>query len=495
MQNRECDIKYTLEELKEKFLESSRVYGRILLSREDDEGATEEGNKITVQVSLINAYMLNLDDMWLSSEDNDVEKYYPYFYEFFADIDSDAIKEVKKQGLTQGKIVPMYLSTEKMEKEFSWYGELIFAASPLKRYGRYLNFSKEDYIERDDINRKFKKYGRQYLTGRFKSYLGEVDQSCLLNEIPDSWVTGGSVYNVGQGSFVKVEFSFGSNILLFDAGMTYRSDDLQKGEVSAALEEIQKLHPDIIVLSHWDTDHILGITLLSYKEIYEQCTWIAPNILLLSDREISFSAARLCLYLMKKRRIALIANGLDVSQKLGVMDHCALTMDMVKVRGNFYLYQGKGTRSPNGRKNNIGLYIDIVNDEMCNCVHALFMGDCAYSEISPVFFNRCQFLLAAHHGSQNTLPTSFQRENKSTCVISAGKNSCGHPDAQHVNALEHCGFEVIETDGKRQIDFFFGRRGVWTSCVDKCGNCKEVWAQEIQCGKHKGYKMYEDSTW
>ncbi len=245
-------------------------------------------------------------------------------------------------------------------------------------------------------------------------------------------------------------------------------------------QEISSSKPAFIILSHWDLDHILGITHLG-ANVYANNTgkkiwWIAPNLGLLPKKNQTASASRLCAYLVKAKLIWLIGDLVNKKsrnkQSIKVLDNSS---NILSIK----MWQGAGKNSPNGINNNIGLILNICMNVMGNGVDIcnqklLFTGDCEFRQMKEdVFCDKdqkdCKYdlLVTAHHGSKNavfnsTLSPNIPENRECKCVkgtaharavISYGVNTHSHPNAEHIAILKRNGFSVYSTPGCQHISF------------------------------------------
>lgn len=460
---------------------NQRIWGKIICHFDED--AEKEDINTRVQVSLITVKTLEADWNFIQGEETGAS-YKPYFFEFFADVNMSYTTEQEFLRKNNGKILRVYLrKTEPVPSENSIVlsGHLLTAASPIRRQGYYLEITKEDDIGKFVSNtlkwilKRKKKIPllregmKKIILNADKNPFARIDKE--IQSFFQSPICGGSIYNVGQGNFVR--FYMDSNeSFLFDAGMTTHKDSNTK--ITTARAEIRGIQPQLIILSHWDIDHIIGIAEIDNDKIYEDTIWIAPNPLLLGDEKTSFSAARLCLYLLRKNRISLLHQGKNANP-LNADETTSSGGKVTKYcQNNFELFQGNGKDDSNGRRNNIGLILRIRLKDSLN-YNALFAGDCSFEQMPEELKDGCYaFLLTAHHGSKNALPNDVYSDGNGLAVISYGKNSHGHPDKEHTNALKKNRFldDCWETKDAIRIDFYFDRDYILASRIQ---NWEDTW--------------------
>lgn len=183
-------------------------------------------------------------------------------------------------------------------------GMSFFSASPFIYKRRTLVFSNPD-----DQN-----IPKELLDCQIKENIKNIrDQSNIeaekLNEYLPSAESKGilKVYNVGQAECSY--FTSGLHKIMFDIGIDkewlYANG---AGEnCSAAVKknhaDICKCNPKVMFLSHWDADHIIGVSLLhnGFPNL-----WVAPDIL--ERKSIPIGIARLHNYLCYKKQLLTISN-------------------------------------------------------------------------------------------------------------------------------------------------------------------------------------------
>lgn len=459
--------------------EEKIVYGKILKGEEGD----------IEQISIISETMLKEDNRFFSEKiiQND-EKYHPYFCEFIVDNSfeiGDKIKHVMKHSI--GKWLKMRISSDEKNNRGSYeiHGTLIFSASPIKRKGCYLKFdftnfgepllemSFSEKMKKSELIRVLENYSQRNknaIENRFKK---------ITNELIS---IDGYVYNVGQGNCISIDLenTNGKKRIFFDIGESMLPRDCAEEPfyIEYNSKKFAEKEPSMIILSHWDMDHILRVHLLKdeyFKNSVQEenkIYWIAPNLRMLYAGKTSASAARLCAYLVKTNSILMFGD--DTAGSL------VLESNDKKVK----LYQGAGGNSANGIRNNIGLILMIKfatqnNDKKDLEQKFLFSGDCEYSQMNyEIFQNNYDFIVTSHHGSKyailNEEGTGYclvNAQGHGRAIISYGVNDNGHPHIEHLNALTECGFKRYFTVGYQWINFKISN--IKSLCIFNYPNKKE----------------------
>ncbi|MEK5230808.1 hypothetical protein MHB42_03455 [Lysinibacillus sp. FSL K6-0232] len=405
-------------------IQNRETYGKIV--EEDGE----------IFVTLTNKKMLQVDTDYLLGEyDLNLPHYRPYFYEFMP------------VGLTTEKIEQMELERNRWYKvslyaeafvqdEFNermMKGTLLFSASPLKRKGRQLVFGEEVSA---NIEQRF----NQLLSQEQKNWIAKNDndvrhqfERALNFPQYNDFELNVVVYSVGQGNWIQVKgIDKGSEIFsfCFDIGFTItETSKLHEDAIQQAAQEAKK--SNLIMLSHWDLDHILGASKLD-KVDYEK-TWIVPQII----DTASESSKRLAAYLAKESNINTI--------------FVADTFNGAVIFNNDYFVLGKGKGNPAGKKvsvgntynwktkyndlNNLGLILEVKN----NGCSMLLPGDCEYIEFPSYFMKSYSIIVVPHHGATVNgvaLPNKHVQCSEAIACVNLKKTK-GYPKRDHVNILQH----------------------------------------------------------
>lgn len=238
-----------------------------------------------------------------------------------------------------------------------------------------------------------------------------------LNFEPEKITT----YYVGQGNFSKITCK-GEKEIIFDIGLsTFEPHTNFKNSI----DEIAKVNPEYIIISHLDIDHFLGVQYLD-SGIFDSANWIISI-----HGNLTQSALRLIAYINSKNK-----------NNLYLYDNCGQQL----ITGIVSLYQGTGQKILTcNSKNNGGLILKIKHNDKT----ALLPGDCIYDAMPRCLEGDYNFLLVPHHCCkilQNSNISNFlPKYNGEQAVISYGKNPYGHPNPNHMAQLALQNFEVSLT--------------------------------------------------
>lgn len=413
--------------------------------------------------SIINLPMAKIDNEFY--EGRNQEFYIPYLYAMFLVVDDtviDFIHQNEKTILASiKKGIPCRLSklNEGENINNGIDATVIFAASPFKGNAvtLYFNISPTNSSEREELKRlkeESKKLHdlvddewnviKEYIYHESPEVYHTI-QNCSANRfLPDSETFGYiKIYNVGQG-FCGYIRGRKKKRMLVDIGMDqryFRKYSLNKAQslplsdkriITRNYRYINQTKPHIVFLTHWDIDHLFGISLVDGTKFPD--IWIAPSVV--ETKRHQWFLCRLLAYL-HRNRYTLIMIGENFNG------------DEVWDNGFLTIYKGKtgmkGRKSDNRKYNDQGLILTIKND-------IIFPGDCAYvawPQKLKIPKHEYSVLMAAHHGGEAGIPQNLSEcNNFSTtkhnkiAVFSYGiHNKHKHPYSEHVQYLERLGYE------------------------------------------------------
>lgn len=326
-------------------------------------------------------------------------------------------------------------------------GNVLFSASPIKVKNAIL------YIVDDDIDVKYKadvideKNRDIFNTKKNVITDEETDKKALENTLNQCCPKNinkikYTMYYVGQGlcSYISFNRNFG---IFYDIGFSVsgQKDTSINFEVDGSYKRYCNNKPKVVILSHWDTDHILGIVYCD-PEIYDRI-WIAPDINNLNSN--SDSALRLSKYLSLREEI----------KNIGVVEY-KKTLYLISDKYNdnivycdkyINIYKGKGTAT-NGhstKQNNIGLVVELT----IRGKNLLLTGDVDYFKMpSKLTTKNFDYLQVPHHGADVGTPIFKPKvKNESVAMIPVSKvNRYKHPYLNHIETLKKDGFVVLRSD-------------------------------------------------
>lgn len=429
-----------------------KVYARIISEdhpeiRENIQNE-ERREGFVVHISLLTEEMLQADyeyfnyeefanrtDRFLTEEAR--KNYKPYYYEFTGFVRKSQEREY---GMFSERVMDRWftawLNSDAVSEEGSYYIEGIveFSASPFKEHGGSLEW---------DENSKTVTKEKQEKIDAWK--LPDKDDQRLLKKVFLQVFDNArnkfrvKVYNVGQANCIYIRNR--KHRIFFDVGIPKdsqnKSMDRKRPEVQRSMSDIQKSRPTMVILSHWDMDHIKGAFLL--KDEAFQKYWITPQISSSSkpkksaDMKFAGSAERLAKYLSYNSRLLRVPN-----DKNGT--------EICRGRKGI-LWKGDGVGRKITKNNNYGLLLEL--DDTGSGKRALFSGDCEYESWPVGLLNKkIEKLIVPHHGSEmKTDKLKNIAPGYGEAIISVGEDGKGykHPNGDHIQELKNVNYTVKQT--------------------------------------------------
>lgn len=396
----------------------------------------------------------------------------PYFFEFITELDKKTFEnlEVEQYEFYEFEFIDSSNSEfVYSSKEDILIGYIIFASSPFIRKRMELKLSNSNPVSKhinktNQVNYKTtnniinKNINLSKVGSLNSNELGSnlLDLKELLKSINSSNISSikYKINHVGQGFNSYLLFNNNTTIM-FDIGYSMCPEDktIKLGKHSYVNNK-----PRLVILSHWDVDHILGIADCD-NSIFD-APWIVPD-LNYNIEIFSLSAIRLNLYL--KLQETRKNSGKNIKKQylynIGESFNSKKIDSFVVGDYKFNLYKGKGkdisrkdkfinskkqeiemTKNSN-EKNNIGIYLEMIGIKKILCT-----GDCDYNSLYNVNHsgNCYDYLIASHHGSYADAPKFLLKNRESIVIVPVGKNYDGLP--VYLNNLD-----IIKTTFKSKI--------------------------------------------
>lgn len=436
-------------------------YGKTILL--DNITQLNEAECVNIQISLLTDDMIALDNQFLVSEwsasSEDLKMYRPYFFEFYASISFDQWKIIEKNvGSWKEIVLSDPLESEGnngaiIEDEIE--GVVIFSASPLKRRQKYLKFDSWAGQIPEIAIKTLKNTLKKLIAKESKKKSVSVCEE-VMRAINDFHGLDVTVYNVGQGNFIELLFTNTKEEekkkfeidyrVLFDIGMTPFGNPKENRFIRENVKYFKDSTPSAIILSHWDTDHILGITDLNQKWVFsEKVLWIVPDPTEI-DKSVTQNAYRLLAVLLQSNANVQVikARGKKRNQPVCKTDD-----------GSVRLWKGfgnkiAGTKARFSAANNLGLILQIEK----NGKAFLFPGDCEYTQMPSSCIRHYTFMVASHHGAKQEIPKALTASGFGRCIVSCGSNPYGHPTREYLMGVRKRGYVFIGvTDYAQKFQF------------------------------------------
>lgn len=421
------------------------LYDNQLIPSSNNQGKTfgiiveEDGKNI---ISLINEKMLEVDRTYFLGEtisNEELSDYRPYVYEFIPDELTD--ERITRMELEKHQLYPIELLSDEQDNrsgisvnetgERFIKGEVLFSASPLDQQRALIHFTAKKNEELDkDLEQIFNT--RKTVISNKDEIKNFFEASLSLSDFKSTSIKITiEVYSVGQANWIVIEGDDNASkkfSLTFDIG--FKGGKTHKDAIKAA--RLKTADINLFMLSHWDLDHILGITELS-RENFEK-PWIVPD----PPKKLSLTAKRLAAYLSKKEGI----HPLFVSDELNnekIFNTDYFTLGKGNGYGKSDPYNGKTWATSYTQENNIGLILEIINNQKS----LLLPGDCEYIRFPKYFRKSYDMIVVSHHGAK-LIDIALPDRPKGNCLAYAcvNKNDASYPHSDHEDLLQKKGYTV-----------------------------------------------------
>jgi|GEM_PF-1326072 DNA internalization-related competence protein ComEC/Rec2 len=204
--------------------------------------------------------------------------------------------------------------------------------------------------------------------------------------------------------------------------------------------------PDLVLLSHKDSDHTNGVSDLLRGE------WSDVSVALpATERNSNFANGMKAIYLSEGAAVK-VPCGLRARELVITVLHPEVT-----------------SAEDNANDNSL---VVAVSDGVYD---ALFTGDCGGEVLADIakrhgdILMSCDYLKIAHHGSVYSAEPSFYEAMRLTvAVVSAGVNNYGHPSGMTIAMAREAGAEVFVTKECGQVTTEFGNGRIKVKTFDFC---------------------------
>lgn len=380
------------------------------------------------KLNILTQSMLDYDRAYFS--ESSVGKpidYRPYFFSYIIYMDPRSDREA--YGTLRNMGDKWFIA--RFSKKAGWHeyqGEIESSASPViyREHKIYISDAALDSEIVDQINLAYNIVGTS------------SDQDIkkqLISLLQNVQFKSSRIYKVGNGNLINITGCQGTQEfnMVYDAGYHSRQYPNDKRRAyGGAVNSFKTVIPNVVFLSHWDDDHIMGCV-YARSELFD-CPWIAPEIV----KTKAISARRLASYLTVRNKLTIVAR--DKNARL-LAKICTSNSTI-----SFYLGENKSKQTIT-KENCGGMVIEITTHANGNTIESLFCGDVPYEAVKTVIWNRrttgYDYLLVPHHGS-NMDYTSLVAKHPATAVV-CGNGSSNRPLAAHKNALTGKGYHVKVT--------------------------------------------------
>ena len=218
--------------------------------------------------------------------------------------------------------------------------------------------------------------------------------------------------HIGQGLQARIVMKNGEYVC-FDIGYSRCGPSDASIDQSIIVNDYSSLRH--VILSHWDTDHILG----AFHSISTQpldVPWFASPMIK------SQNAKRLAKTIHLKNDTNLL-----------LFDHAP----PLNFQSAFQIFKMHGSTS---NDSGIGIIVDAGRK-------ILIIGDAGYRYLPQLARNGIDVLVVSHHGAEvNGSPPAPRAQNDGIAVVTTGKNIYGHPRDLALQAVMNAGYNLHRTD-------------------------------------------------
>lgn len=393
-----------------------------------------ETSTAVAKLTILTEAMVEYDESFFLEETLHKPKgYRPYFYNYIVYMDANSQMSDYSRLTQMGD--SWYLASFDRQNNSDWFeyrGETQICASPvqMKKKRIYLSRKLLDEKTKEKISRLYdvnipKGCSDTIITQKLKNLLGKV---CFAKA---------RIYKIGNGNLINICSDTGFNIM-YDIGYPSKIKSYNaRYAYTGAILSFKAIHPNAVLLSHWDDDHIMGC---AYQDdrIF-QCPWIAPEI----TKKNCVHAKRLASYLAKMNQLTVIKRS-SIARKL-----CSIKQTNSQI--SFYL--GENARIKGITAENCGgMVIEIINKSKSRTTESLFCGDVPYIAVKNVIWDKrtqgYDNLLVPHHGAKMDYSPLKVKQNANAIVCGNRDTRPGRPDKDHENALQDHGngYQVTVTE-------------------------------------------------
>lgn len=391
------------------------------------------------KLNVLTRSMLEYDHSYFSEDSvAKPEDYRPYFYSYIIQANSSSAEKAYERLRKMGdrwflaSFSKKFVDEQKRQGKWREYqGEIESSASPVIYRKRHIYISdiNLDPAIVNEINHTYK------IKGPTPDRDIEAKLTALLKGVQ---FTSSRVYAVGNGNLINItddKKGKGFN-LIYDVGYHSRQCPYDKRfTYGAAVRSFRHIVPNVVFLSHWDDDHIMGCV-YGRSELFD-CPWVAPEIV----KKSAISAKRLAAYLSTKNKLIVVKRE-DTARRFAKVVTTNSTV-------SFYLGENKSKQSIT-KENCGGMVIEIVTRTDEQTVESLFCGDVPYEAVKTVIWGirskGYDNLVVPHHGS--AMECGSLKIKQPARAVVCGNGSKSRPEGGHREALEAsgAGYQVEVTE-------------------------------------------------
>lgn len=290
-------------------------------------------------------------------------EYRPFFAWFRFSVDSTEFSDFQDRMGTWAEA--SFVSKKYLEQNV-YEGYYEYSASPIKSIPALikLNPAKLPQSEIDTIIRNYpcpSASDMDLISYQLKNVFTGVDLDKSL------------IYKVGNGNLISIlgEKTGKPFSMLYDIG--YHREGKPRKQYNSSIQALKTVHPDCIIISHWDFDHFKGV-IYAGDDVFK-CPWFAPEV----DDKDGVNARRLISYINKRSKTEKCLN-------IWLIEKRNVETEIIKInnaRSEIALYGGSGVGDNNNKRNSKGLVFSVINT-VSNyvSVRSVFHGDVPYVAVS-----------------------------------------------------------------------------------------------------------------
>ena len=463
---------------------------------------TDNQKSILLQCSLLTLPMLHYDRMMLSAIPNNRDDYgyRPYFFSFIAEINRNEfqrLQDIQNQISSNNKVKDedsyfwtecTFVPDERFDSNSGYSRNNSLNNLSYYDTGDSLHFRLNGYviqsiIQDSTLDKQVNQNARPVKTIKKPLYIlsgtgislddiklivdtYEIPKACekddkfnwlIKDKIGNRMVSYVDVYRIGNGNCVFVKIEDNDEGFFYDIGFNckQRLREIEDGRTDnyfQIIQEIVKNKPSFFILSHWDLDHILGIS--AANENYFTVDWFAPDCY-----DACIEAKRLAKYLDVKNHLFRVKRKDSLKNGRLIGAPIKIKNSKNQIIGQYKLYMGEKSGCDSSYSNCEGIVIEYTDFKRGEEKVFLMMGDVNYASFDKARVNagepkiadsQIDYLIVPHHGSQHTAYKSLIKnkaihKGKLAVICCTNDYKINRPNKDHLKKLKKR-FKVVTTE-------------------------------------------------
>lgn len=424
----------------------------------NDDSFTEVNDNNFMCSSLISRELLEYDSFAFSymqqrnkGRESSRTFYRPFIFNYVSQIDKNQLKKIKQlvrqyeNPINESKIlVPCTFQNNRNNTEIKLEGFVQESASATQKYKHDLFICNVDMT---DYKQFINMYNQTYDFDK-SPVVSDCDFEQKLSVDMNDSLTAIQIYKIGNANCV---FAYGNNMsFFFDIGLNskHSANALYHNKnytYRKSMRMIAGNNPNFVILSHWDIDHIAGVSYMS-KKIFNK-HWYAPDCY-----DACLDAKRLAMFLNFKGNLILAKRKEEKARKIANI----IVNTSQNMSDSYSLYMGKGPSADNRAANCEGIVIEYCRSaSSTQQINTLLMGDVNYKAFNNARINEKEakfcdsnidYLIVPHHGSHytnyeeinnnnNQAGANSYNVNKEAIICCINNTATFRPDKDHLNEL------------------------------------------------------------